>query len=160
MEFLFSDGGAKKAGFSSSAGDCVVRAFSIATGRDYSEVRQMVLELAKEEKITKRQPKRSTPRGGVYKPTTRKLAASLGYEWIPLMKVGQGCKHRLKVGELPVTKHPIVAKVSRHVTVVEDGRRIIDTHDCSRGGTRCVYGIYVRTEDYDESLKAVVELAA
>ena len=43
--------------------------------------------------------------------------------------------------ELP--RGPLIVKVSRHLTAVIDGV-LYDTHDCSRGGTRCVYGYFSR----------------
>ena len=155
MKFRYDDGGAQTAGYKGEAGDCVVRSFAIASGEGYENVRQLLLSLTKEEKITKRNPKRSTPRGGVSKETTRRLAEALGYQWVPLMQVGQGCKYHLSAGELPVTKYPMVVKVTRHVTVVENGDCIVDTYDCSRDGTRCVYGLYVHAEDYAATVNTI-----
>jgi len=55
------------------------------------------------------------------------------------MAIGQGCKVHLRAEELPPGR--LVVQVSKHVTAVIDGV-IYDTHDCSRGGTRCVYGLW------------------
>ena len=55
------------------------------------------------------------------------------------MGIGTGCKVHLKKEELPTGK--IIARVSRHICAVIDGV-INDTYDCSREGTRCVYGYY------------------
>ena len=41
--------------------------------------------------------------------------------------------------ELP--RGPLIVKVSRHLTAVIDGV-LYDTHNCSRGGMRCVYGYF------------------
>jgi hypothetical protein len=64
---------------------------------------------------------------------------SLGFSWTPTMKIGQGCKVHLREGELP--KGSLVVNVSRHFTCVRDGV-LLDTYDCSRDGTRCVYGYW------------------
>ena len=55
------------------------------------------------------------------------------------MLVGQGCKVHLRSEELP--SGILIVAVSRHLTVVKNGV-IYDTHDCSRDGTRCVYGYW------------------
>ena len=63
----------------------------------------------------------------------------LGFEWTATMQIGSGCKVHLKSDELP--KGRLVCVVSRHYVSVIDGV-INDTHDCSREGTRCVYGYW------------------
>ena len=67
----------------------------------------------------------------------------LGFEWVPTMQVGKGCKVHLKADELP--KGKLIVSVSKHYTAVVDGV-IYDTHDCSRNETRCVYGYYTLKE--------------
>lgn len=57
------------------------------------------------------------------------------------MKIGSGCKVHLRENELP--KGNIVVSVSGHLTCVKDGV-IYDTYDCSRDGTRCVYGYWTK----------------
>jgi hypothetical protein len=57
------------------------------------------------------------------------------------MTIGSGCRVHLRADELP--GGPIVARTSRHFVAVIDGV-IHDTHDPSRGGDRCVYGIWAR----------------
>ena len=47
----------------------------------------------------------------------------------------------LRADELP--GGTLIASCSRHMVAVIDGV-IRDTHDPSRGGTRCVYGYYIR----------------
>jgi hypothetical protein len=47
----------------------------------------------------------------------------------------------LKESELPSGR--IIVAVSKHLTAVINGE-IHDTYDCSREGTRCVYGYYVK----------------
>jgi len=65
----------------------------------------------------------------------------LGFEWKPTMNIGQGCKVHLRADELPCGN--IIVNVSKHFAAVIDGV-LHDTYDCSREGTRCVYGYYKR----------------
>jgi len=55
--------------------------------------------------------------------------------------VGAGCQVHLRPDELP--NEILIAKVSKHLTAIINGV-IHDTHDPSRGGTRCVYGYYLK----------------
>jgi hypothetical protein len=75
----------------------------------------------------------------LYKKTVDTYLKSLGWVWVPTMQVGSGCTVHLRADELPTGT--IVARVSRHYCTVIDGV-IHDTHDYSRGGTRCVYGYW------------------
>lgn len=65
----------------------------------------------------------------------------LGWTWVPTMQIGQGCKVHLRAEELPAGR--LVVSVSKHETAVIDGV-INDIYDCSRDGTRCVYGYYIK----------------
>lgn len=67
----------------------------------------------------------------------------IGWKWIPRMQIGQGCTTHLRVGELP--RGRLVVTVSRHLAAVIDGI-IRDTHNPSRGGTRCVYGYFTKQD--------------
>ena len=159
MLFKYNDGGAAEAGYTSTAGDCVLRSLVIAADSDkydYATVRKMILEAAKDEK-PKKPSQRSRPRDGVTKETTKRVAEQLGLIWIPLMKVGKGCKHRLHHKQLPMTKRPYAAAVSRHMTAVHRAT-VYDTYDCSRDGSRCVYGLYVHKEDYDSVIEQLPSL--
>ena len=55
------------------------------------------------------------------------------------MKIGSGCTVHLLADELP--KGRLVVSVSKHEVAVIDGE-IHDIYDCSRDGSRCVYGYY------------------
>jgi hypothetical protein len=57
------------------------------------------------------------------------------------MFVGQGCKIHLKKEELPIGT--LIVSCSKHLTVVIDGI-LNDVFDCSRNGTRCVYGYWTK----------------
>jgi hypothetical protein len=92
-----------------------------------------------EERNSKRRRGKSSARTGVYKPTTRRLLESLGWQWHPTMAIGQGCQVHLRKDELPGGR--LIVSVSKHIVAVIDGV-IHDTHDPSRDGTRCVYGYF------------------
>ena len=137
-----SDGGRKAAGFKVKAGDCACRAVAIATGKPYREIYDLINEVAKAEGKPKKKRKGkgvSSARSGVYRETMDLIMASLGWSWVPTMKVGQGCKVHLRADELPSGR--IVVRLSRHYAAVIDGI-LHDDHDSSRGGTRCVYGYW------------------
>lgn len=141
MELVISDGGRKAAGYSGVTGDCVTRAIAIATGKPYQEVYDALNEVAKFERHGRRKQGVSNARTGVYKATYRKYLESLGWKFTPTMGIGTGCTVHLKRGELPTGK--LIVSVSRHMVAVIDGV-MHDTHDPSRGGTRCVYGYFTK----------------
>jgi len=143
--FVYNDGGRLSAGFTGSAGDCVTRSISIATGLPYLEIYDRIARQNENQRSSKRSRKMGrTARNGVY--TSRKwfkdLMIELGFQWFPTMGIGTGCKVHLKADELP--KGIIIASVSRHYVAVLDGI-INDTFDPSRGGRRCVYGYWKKT---------------
>jgi hypothetical protein len=142
MKFQYNDGGRAKAGYKGNAMDCVVRAISIASELPYQKVYDDINALAQSEHKTKLKGI-SNSRTGVYKQTSKKYIESLGFKWQPCMSIGSGCKIHLKDNELP--KGRLIVKVSRHLVAVIDGV-INDTFDCSRNGTRCVYGYYFKAK--------------
>ncbi len=141
MEWVFDDGGRAAAGFKGSTGDCVCRAVAIATGKPYREVYDEINRLALSERRGKNKRGVSSARSGVYKGTIRKLLASYGWVWHQTMQIGEGCSVHLRADELPAGR--LIVSVSKHEVAVIDGV-IHDTHDCSRGGSRCVYGYYTK----------------
>jgi hypothetical protein len=76
--------------------------------------------------------------GGRHGPLS-KVMEHLGWEWVPTMKIGTGCRVHLRADELPSGR--LIAATSGHWCAVIDGT-IHDTHDPSRGGKRCVYGYW------------------
>jgi hypothetical protein len=139
MKFQYDDGGRAEAGYKGTTGDCVVRAIAIATEKPYQEIYDALNELAKTERIGKRKKRISNARTGVYRQTLRKYLGSMGWEFHPTMHIGSGCKVHLRADELPMGR--LVVSVSRHMVAVIDGT-IHDLDDCSRDGTRCVYGYF------------------
>lgn len=150
MKFQYNDGGRAEAGFKGSAGDCVTRAIAIVTDMPYEEVYQRLASGSGSE----RRSKGRSARHGIH--TSRKwfkeFMQTLGFEWIPCMGIGTGCKVHLVDGELPAGR--LVVAVSKHYTAVVDGV-IHDTHDPQRVthwygpdgkqthiSQRCVYGYW------------------
>lgn len=133
MEWIFDDGGRKKSGFTGTADDCVCRAIAIATGEPYRKVYD---ELATRMKAI---GKAKSARNGIPRKVYESYLYEQGWEWTPTMQVGKGCQVHLKNNELP--NSTIIVRLSKHLSTIRDGH-IRDTHDSSRGGTRCVYGYY------------------
>ncbi len=129
-EYVYADGGREAAGYTGSAGDCVVRAIAIATEADYATVYD-ALKLA--------MGKGASPRNGVPRKFYDAYLHGIGWKWTATMKVGQGCTIHLRSDELPSGR--LIARLTRHLAAVVDGV-VHDTHDCSRNGTRCVYGYW------------------
>ena len=153
MEYTYNDGGRAAAGFKGKAGDCVARSIAIVSGKPYAEVYAALAQGTGNQRAGKRGKRSATARDGIN--TGRKwfkdFMASLGFEWVPTMTIGSGCKVHLREDELPAGR--LVVSVSRHYTAVIDGV-IHDTHDPQRlafgedsdkadiHGTRCVYGYW------------------
>jgi hypothetical protein len=147
VKHVFNDGGRNDAGYKGTAGDCVARAIAIVTELPYVEVYDRLAAGNASQRQTKHSRRHAktngvkTARNGIW--TRRKwfddYMTELGFEWTPTMLIGQGCKVHLKTDELPSGK--LVVAVSKHYTAVIDGE-LHDTYDCSRDGTRCVYGYW------------------
>lgn len=144
LPWRYDDGGRAAAGFQGKAGDCVARAIAIATGKPYREVYATLAAGNATQRAGKRGKRSRSARDGV---DTRRawfgrLMASLGFQWIPTMAIGSGCTTHMAVGEVPDN---CIANVSKHIVAVVDGV-VRDTHDPTRGGTRCVYGWWEQTK--------------
>lgn len=136
MQFVFNDGGRVAAGFKGFARDCTVRAIAIATALPYMDVYDALFDLNRKRKS----PGKCSPRDGrTHRKTIRAYLESHGWKWTPTMGIGTGCRVHLRDGELPIGR--LVVSVSGHMVAVIDGV-IHDNHDCSRDGTRCVYGYF------------------
>ena len=143
-----NDGGRVKAGFKGGVGDCVVRSIAIAAKLPYIKVYED-LRIAnanyaalRNDRLAKRLNNMgSSPRNGNHRNVFHDYIVNLGFDWVPTMKVGAGCRVHLRPSELP--QGVLIVKVSKHLTTIIDGV-IQDTHDPSRGGKRCVYGYYIK----------------
>ena len=141
-QWEYNDGGRAAAGFKGYTGDCACRAVAIATEQPY----KIVYDALNSQLASMRQTKgikRSSSRTGMNRRAMRKYMEKIGWEFVPLMGIGTGCKIHLRGSELPMGR--IICQVSRHVVAAIDGV-IHDTGDCSREGTRCVYGYYQKAK--------------
>ena len=143
-----NDGGREKAGFKGGAGDCVVRSIAIAAKLPYMQVyedlrsaNQNYAELKNDRLARRLNNKGSSPRNGNHRNVFHDYILGLGFEWVPTMRVGAGCRVHLRPSELPTGT--LIVKVSKHLTAIVDGV-IQDTHNPSRVGSRCVYGYYIQ----------------
>ena len=151
MKFVYNDGGRSKYYTASNVGDCGVRAICNATGKDYKEVYNAINRLAKSERTGVRKHGISNARNGVYRETMHKYLASIGWEWHPTMSIGEGCQVHLDEHELP--SGTLILNLSKHFSCVKAGV-IYDTYDCSRGGSRCVYGYWKQSETFTKPVRA------
>ena len=141
MEFVYNDGGRSKYFKKANVRDCVARSISNATGMDYLEVYNGINEEAKKEHASKRKRTTSSARNGVYTATAKRyIERTLGWVWVPCMGIGTGCQVHLKKGELP-SDGSYILNLSGHFSCWKDNE-LYDTYDCSRHGTRCVYGYW------------------
>lgn len=143
MIWQYHDGGRMDAGFRGHAGDCFVRSVAIVTNMPYKKVYDEINETAKMER-PRNGRRRSNARLGIKTRIARRYLKSLGYEWIPTMQIGIGCKVHLQANQLP--HGALIVRVSRHFTAIINGV-IYDTFDPGRNGMTCVYGYWQKTEE-------------
>ena len=149
LELKIDDGGRANAGYKGMAGDCVVRSIAIAANLSYKKVYEdlyqanEIFRTTSKTKLAKSlKQKNDSPRTGTHRVVLKKYLLQLGWKWTPTMFVGQGCKVHLKKDELP--NGTLIVSCSKHITVLKDGV-LHDTYDCSRNGTRCVYGYWTQS---------------
>ena len=131
MEYIYNDGGRSKY-FKGKAEDCVCRAISIASNRDYKEVYDSLKKAL------------GTPRNGVF--TTNKAfkdwMVANGFVWTPCSGIGVKTSVHFIEGELP--KGRLVCSVAKHyVAVIDD--KVYDTWDSrynSFNEVRRIYGYW------------------
>lgn len=141
--WVYDDGGRWAAGYRPRhVGDCVCRAIAIATERPYRDVYDELFEefgWSPGKAGRKDDDGLIRPRPDNEMKFTREYLADHGLRWAPTMKIGSGCRVHLRADELPAGR--LIVRVTSHLTAVIDGV-IHDTHDCSRVGSRCVYGYF------------------
>lgn len=122
--------------------DCVIRAVAIAACLSYPEVEAAVMQHSQRER-PRGDTKRSSGSVGIFtnRAWFKDYMRSLDFAWTATMGIGTGCTMHLCADELPPGR--LVCMVSRHACAVIDGV-LFDNHDCSRNGTRCVYGYWKR----------------
>ena len=148
LGFRLNDGGREATGFKGGAGDCVVRAIAIAAELSYMQVYEDLRAANaayaehRNDKLAKRlSAKGVSPRNGNHRNVFHDYILGHGFDWVPTMKVGAGCQVHMLANELPSGR--LIVRVSKHLSAVID-RVIEDTHNPSRGGSRCVYGYYIK----------------
>ncbi len=160
--WVYNDGGRSNYFTGKGVGDCVARAIAIASGIDYKEVYDTLAEGQSTQRVTKRAKRyatynhtsaRFTRKDGKVKHAKsaqhgihvkrkwfKDQMREWGFRWVATMQIGSGCQTHLRADELP--KGRLVVAVSKHYTCVINGV-VNDTYDCSRNGTRCVYGYWI-----------------
>ena len=148
-EFTLDDGGRAAAGYRGKGRDCVCRAVAIATGRPYATVYSELAEINAHMPLSKHRRNKgavgsATDRHGIFTKSGlfKDYMTALGFVWTPAMQIGSGCKVHLRADDLPSGR--LVVSLSKHCAAVIDGV-LYDTYDCSRDGTRCVYGYWKLT---------------
>lgn len=147
LEIILSDGGRSKYFKGEKVGDCVVRAITHATGLDYKIVYDELFSLSKNwgSKATKKNLKireKASPRDGVNKNVIKYYIENhLGFSWVSCSGIGKGISIHLKADELP--EGILILRLSKHLTCVKEGV-LYDTYDCSRQGTRGIYGYWIK----------------
>ena len=147
IDWIYDDGGKSNYTHKNLPGDCFCRAVAIASGIDYIEVAKVISHFASKERVSAKRLKRyksaksatSSASGGVWKATGDRVLRHLGFEKVYWMKIGSGCEVHVKASELPMGR--LVLFLSHHYAAVVD-RVLRDNHNCSRGGSRCVYAIW------------------
>lgn len=150
VDFKYNDGGRSNYFKGERAGDCVIRAISIATGKDYKEVYDEMWERNREyasksrqNKVTKALNKKGfSPRDGNYKDVYEPYILELGFKWVSCMGIGTGMQVHVNRDELPQDA-TLILRLSKHLSCYKDGM-LQDTYDCSREGTRGVYGYWIK----------------
>lgn len=161
MKYIYATGGRENYFKKATVRDCVTRAIANATGMDYLEVYNGINDVAKRERNSKRKAKRSSARNGVYTATVKRfIEGVLGWVWVPCMGIGTGCQVHLRASELP-SRGSYILNLSAHLTCWKDGE-LYDTYDCSRDGTRCVYGYWraptkEEKDAHDETIALMAE---
>lgn len=159
MNIIYATGGRELYFEKVNVRDCVTRAIANATGMDYLEVYKGINDIAKKERTAKRA--KSSARNGVRPATVKKfIEGVLGWVWVPCMGIGTGCQVHLRASELPA-KGTYILNLSGHLSCWKDGE-LYDTYDCSRGGTRCVYGYWRKPtveekHNHDELIATLAE---
>jgi hypothetical protein len=144
MKFVYDDGGRAAAGFKGRDGDCVCRAIAIAAKRPYRELYEELFAEIGWSPGSRRGRKDADglvrPRADNERALLRWYLGERGWQWTPTMRIGSGCNVHLRADELPTGR--LIVSVSHHLVAVINGV-IHDNHDCSRDGTRCVYGYFL-----------------
>ena len=131
MKWVKDTGGREKYYRKLTVGDCVVRAIAIANNMDYKVTYNII----------KNYNNGFSPRDGVNRKYYEAALKDMGWEYIPCCGRGHVGEYvRFNEKELP-TDEIIICKIDGHIAAVINGV-LHDTYDCSRQGTRHVYGYW------------------
>lgn len=134
LPYIYDDGGRFDYFKGKQVGDCVCRAITIASGRDYKEIYDIIHKAMGE-----------SPRNGVYVHTTKfkRLMKALGFVWVSCCKVGSTESTHFYKGELPMGR--LVCSVRKHMVAVIDGvvRDTWDSRYNSFSEPRRIYGYWL-----------------
>ena len=141
LPYVEDDGGRSKYFRAKEVGDCVCRAITIASGRDYKEVYDALREITK----ASRAKRKGNPRSGVFTQRTgfKRMMKDLGFTWTSLCSIGQKESSHLFSDEMPL-KGRHVCSAHRHYIALVDGV-VHDTWDSrydSFGFPRRIYGYW------------------
>lgn len=132
MKWEYNDGGRSKYFKAENVGDCVCRAITIATGKDYKEVYDELNRRAKLESATElshhQSNKRSSARNGMFKNAFISYLNDLGWTKHVTCHFGKGVEMHLVEDELPMGT--VIVKLSRHLVCVID-HVVQDTYNSS-----------------------------
>ena len=148
MIYKYNDGGRSKY-FKGRCGDCVVRAISIATDKDYKEIYDLLHQRQKEwanksrSKAALRCRKNPSPRAGVWKQVYNPLIEELGFRWVSTCEVGSSDRTYLTRGGTSLPKGTLIVKTRRHLQCVKD-HVLHDTQPLSNFGSM-VYGYWIKS---------------
>lgn len=127
--FKYNDGGRANAGYKGKAGDCVVRAVTIATNSDYQQMYKKMASASKERGGSK------SARNGVHKDVYEPILKELGFVWQSAPKfVGR----KARTYDMP--KGVVIARQAHHLVAVIDGVAN-DIWDCTN---KMVYGYWAK----------------
>ena len=128
MKYIYNDGGRSKY-FKGKANDCVCRAISIASNRDYKEVYDSLKKAL------------GTPRNGVFvqNKAFKDWMVANGFVWAPCSGIGVKTSVHFIEGELP--KGRLVCSVTKHYVAVVDNK-VYDTWDSRYNSFKEVRRIY------------------
>ena len=154
MRWQYDDGGRAAAGYRGVARDCVVRAIAIAASRPYVDVyRALAAGTASERRSTRGGQASGRRTINVTRKWFRDYMTSLGWRWVPTMRIGSGCTVHLTERELPQGR--LVVSVSKHYTAVIDGVIHDTTNPADDRGTT----MYPLSTPQEYVPKAAVRLA-
>ena len=133
MSYVYDDGGRSKY-YKGSAGDCVCRSISIATGQDYKFIYNLVQNVTGQ-----------SPRNGINTSTEnfKKLMAVLGFTWVPTANIGSNQSVHFAKGDLPDGR--LICSLTKHYVAVVNGQ-VRDTWDCRYnefGDLKRIYGYWI-----------------